>query len=155
MSTETKLTIRDILSKPWDELDKQQVFDQIAEHLLTQSSKSRQTIENSGCSSRCAYRGDEGAKCAIGVLIPDEEYRGDMESKAVYSVVTQFYGLLLDEKVTNFLQMFQGIHDSYDVCAWQRALKSVPGQLRGCRSINTDILDQFTWNEGEQRYVRQ
>ncbi len=36
-------------------------------------------------SSLCLYRGPEGAKCAVGHLLPDSEYRDVMEGHPVYS----------------------------------------------------------------------
>jgi hypothetical protein len=150
-----KLDLRDILSKTWEELDKQQVFDQIAGHLLTQSRKSHQSYN--GCAKfRCAYRGDEGLKCAIGALISDEEYKPTMETKSVASLAVEFFpSPLLDKGVTDFLQTFQTIHDSWEVTDWKYKLSTIPQKYVSYSSINTDILDQFTWNEGEQRYVRQ
>ena len=154
MSTETKLTIRDILSTPWNELNKQQVFDQIAEHLLTQSSKSHQSFNN--CEKyRCAYRGDEGLKCAIGALIPDEEYKPGMETKAVASLAVEFFpSPLIDKSTTDFLQTFQTIHDSWEVNSWQYKLSTIPQKLNSYSLIKTDILDKFKWNPEENRYVR-
>lgn len=69
-----KLTLSDILSKSWDELDKQQVFDQIAEHLLSQSKKARNPS-----TTICEYQSSDGCQCAVGCLIPDEEYSRDAD----------------------------------------------------------------------------
>jgi hypothetical protein len=40
--------------------------------------KSVKTFDHNYCSS-CAYRGDNGAKCAVGMFIPDELYKSEME----------------------------------------------------------------------------
>lgn len=50
----------------------QQVFDQVATHLLTQKKKSRIIHESNGDS--CVYRTPEGLKCAAGCLMSDEEF---------------------------------------------------------------------------------
>ena len=48
----------------------QQVFDQVAAHLLKQNAQSR-----SEDGWRCLYRGDKGMMCAAGCLIGDDEYK--------------------------------------------------------------------------------
>lgn len=154
MSTETKLTIRDILSTPWNELDKQQVFDQITEHLLTQSCKA-EYLEIVGCEPkpRCAYRGTNGTKCAVGILIPDCEYSGQMETKAVGSLLQDFYSSFepIDSRITHFLRFFQGVHDSNHPSAWKSKLFDI---VQYYPEINTDILTTFNWNYQEKKYER-
>lgn len=51
----------------------QEVFDQVATHLLKQNKHS--VDWNTACVyTACAYRGDNGLKCAAGCLIADDEY---------------------------------------------------------------------------------
>jgi hypothetical protein len=52
----------------------QEVFDQVARHLL---------IQNKQCliGSECAYRSPDGLKCAAGCLIGDDEYKPYFESR--------------------------------------------------------------------------
>jgi hypothetical protein len=60
----------------------QQVFDQVARHLLTQKEKSSD-IDNDRGSLGCLYRYDNGTrvlKCAGGCLISDEEFRQSFNS---------------------------------------------------------------------------
>lgn len=47
----------------------QEVFDQVARHLLTQGAFAR-----IGSAGRCVFRTSSGLKCAAGCLISDEEY---------------------------------------------------------------------------------
>jgi len=35
----------------------------------------------------CAYRGKDGKKCAVGVIIPDDVYDVEMEGKPVYDLL--------------------------------------------------------------------
>lgn len=56
----------------------QAVFDQIARHLLTQNAKALEQIATD-VNPACRYRGDNGTKCAAGILIADEEYTRDFE----------------------------------------------------------------------------
>lgn len=55
---------------------RQRVFDKALAHLRAQKKLSMGYIG-------CAYRGDEGAKCAIGIFIPDGKYSKSMEGKRV------------------------------------------------------------------------
>ena len=50
----------------------QEVFDQVATHLLTQNERS---LDGASCS----YRNCDGLKCAAGCLISDDEYDNQME----------------------------------------------------------------------------
>ena len=47
-----------------------EVFDKVKAHLLTQGGRATRF-------GRCAYRGDNGTKCAVGCLIADEHYDRD------------------------------------------------------------------------------
>lgn len=52
----------------------------------------------------CRYRGPEGRKCAAGVLIPDEDYRPEMEGR------NSDY-LSIPEANSGFLRQLQVNHD--------------------------------------------
>jgi hypothetical protein len=66
----------------------------------------------------CAYRGDDGNKCAVGCFIPDSEYLEDMDTKeggvrpllARHPQLERFMPLRLEA-----LAALQAVHDSkYD-----------------------------------------
>lgn len=57
-------------------MSRQTVFNRALSHLRTQGKKS---VGHIGC----AYRGDDGMKCAIGIFIPDSKYDYDMENNTV------------------------------------------------------------------------
>lgn len=50
----------------------QETFDKVVNGLRKQGCRS---LKN----GRCRYRGDNGRKCAVGMVIPDEDYNPDME----------------------------------------------------------------------------
>lgn len=64
-------------------MNRQEVFDKVVNHLLTQNQKS---IDES---SQCMYRGINGLMCAVGCLIPDEFYNKDLELKAADSIMVK------------------------------------------------------------------
>jgi hypothetical protein len=116
-------------------VNRQEIFDKVAKHLLTQN---RQAKGKTGC----AYRGDNGDKCAIGCLIPDEDYGpkmengapriGDPESLPLNTrLVTAFcrekLGASTDEDIL-FLTRLQSLHDYSPPEDWRGELQSFAAQ---------------------------
>jgi len=65
----------------------------------------------------CAYRGDNGCKCAVGHLIPDSIYKSDMEGHGVTNIVLHkgleaFRGTLMFSALTRM----QSLHDTSIDC---------------------------------------
>lgn len=88
-------------------MNKQEIFDRVAAHLMQQGRVSQRDLS-------CAYRGAGGARCAVGLLIPDDLYCADMEgSRAGYILATwPKLGDLLDVRQNgNLLDELQHIHD--------------------------------------------
>lgn len=56
-------------------MDRNKVFNRIAEHLLNQGKPCTETGTDS-----CLYRGPNGMSCAIGCLIPDDKYDPQFEN---------------------------------------------------------------------------
>ncbi len=57
------------------------------------------------------YRGPYGRKCAIGLLIPDEDYDADMEGFVVDEILEEWSDLQLVTKDVMLLQALQQAHD--------------------------------------------
>src|SRR3954452_25038072 len=98
----------------------QQIYNRVAKHLLTQNRKSVKPG-----TMRCLYRGPNGLKCAIGILIPNKLYSEDMERVPVLnlcrfpSLKSRFdghYSLLCE---------LQTVHDSHPVRSWPALLRGV------------------------------
>lgn len=93
-------------------MNNQEAFDKVCDHLM-------QMIVPSKEDGLCVYRGENGLKCAIGTLIPDELYFPSLESygsvndlmnttaKELEPIQKLFKGLNL-----NLLIDLQIIHDS-------------------------------------------
>lgn len=93
-----------------------EAFDTVKTHLLTQMEKSRGELGDT-----CMYRGTNGRKCAIGCLIPDNEYHPSLEGAAVSSLKLKcLQGL--DRKM---LSRLQSIHDIYRIDQWKGRLDAV------------------------------
>lgn len=63
--------------------DRSDVFNYVVDHLRLQGKQSRIGDGAAGFGDICAYRGDEGAMCAVGALITDDEYDREWEGRGV------------------------------------------------------------------------
>lgn len=100
-----------------EEVTAQEVFNQVARHLLTQKKRSM-------IGGACAYRGDNGTMCAAGCLMSDEEAQNinnSVESNTVPWIA------LVDEKVVtkkhfDLISQLQYIHDVIKIDEWLKQL---------------------------------
>jgi len=103
---------------------RQELFDIMATHLMTQGTRSVNPD-----SAVCLYRGPNGTKCAVGVLIPDDEYDEDMENEKAGAVAAHFIkdSDLRQEFQNNFalMQDMQQLHDRTDVVMWRVKLSVI------------------------------
>ena len=113
-------------------LNKQQVFDKVAAHLLAQGITSSKGHEVGGT---CLYRGPNGTKCAVGCLIPDDLYSPNMEGKSVPgSVSPDFPDLdsmlgrvltqIVEQDTFPLLAALQVLHDTIKPEFWDVELRN-------------------------------
>ena len=67
----------------------QEVFDTVVAALVKQGRKSLAENGDPSISKDCRYRGDDGLKCAIGHLIPDDEYAEWMEGMGTTTLLLE------------------------------------------------------------------
>ena len=80
----------------------------------------------------CMYRGDNGCKCAIGHLIPDENYKPSLENKPYNdSRVLEAAGLpaSLTNAQRRLYSSMQDIHDSRPVDVWPAAFAALEREI--------------------------
>lgn len=86
------------------------IYTRVREHLLSQMKKSTYTDNGT-----CAYRGPDGCKCAIGILISDEHYTRVLENVSANGSSVQDAiknsGYDLTGVHSGFLTALQQIHD--------------------------------------------
>jgi hypothetical protein len=99
----------------------QEVFDQVATHLLTQKQK---CLSNEG--GGCSYR-NNGLKCAAGCLIGDDEYYTGMERRRWNRLVEN--GVVPGDHV-DLITKLQSIHDNNDPSEWRMALWHFANEYR-------------------------
>ena len=116
----------------------QQIFDKVAIHLLTQN---KRAIDEDKI---CKYRTEDGLKCAVGCLIPDEDYDPRME-------LMTFPILFLSPNRQRFpqlhplhdhisiLQELQRIHDRSLPETWKHRLTLLAEQF----DLNPEVLEKF------------
>lgn len=96
-------------------MNRQEAFDIAAKHLLDQGKKAYRDDGTPFSAPSCAYRSPEGGlKCAIGALIPDEEYDPRFEGQNAAVLLRQSYcpAVLKSGDLTkDFLQALQCVHD--------------------------------------------
>lgn len=112
-----------------DLLNKQQVFDKVASHLLAQKLTSSKSNLVGGT---CLYRGPNGTKCAVGCLIPDDLYDAKMEGTAVptspdfspmYNVIGKVLTQVVEGDTFPLLAALQLLHDTIAPEFWDVELR--------------------------------
>lgn len=111
-------------------MNKQEIFNTVRDHLLKQNARSESNYANVvGCTD-CAYRGANGLKCAVGVLIKDEHYTPEIEGlvpnmRAVATALEKSLGCTLDAQDIIFLDDLQTVHDASEPHEWPEKLREV------------------------------
>lgn len=108
----------------------QQVFDQVAKHLLTQNEKSMHPK-----SKLCLYRTSGGLKCAAGALISDEEYSPLMEMGSWRTLIRR-HGV--SKHCAALISDLQYLHDGYTVSEWRDGLRRLARQY----NLNEDVCNE-------------
>jgi hypothetical protein len=103
-----------ITLKNLNEASEQEVFDQVAVHLLKQGKVSQN-------SEGCAYRSSSGLKCAAGCLIADDEYKEWFEQRGWRDLVKDEF---VPEAHGMLIQDLQGVHDNAEVYAACTSIKA-------------------------------
>lgn len=102
----------------------QEVFDQVAYHLLKQNKKS---LERSESPYTCAYRTNSGLKCAAGCLIGDDEYNKNFEKQSWHNLVENFG---IPKNHYDLIRTLQNFHDLYEVEKWHSGLKQIAKKFK-------------------------
>jgi len=89
------------------ERDKQKLFDAMLGHMRQQGKPAVARLDHI---DKCLYRTEDGLKCALGALIPDELYKPGFEKEATSVVLDQLS--IWDTDLKEFLTAAQNrLHD--------------------------------------------
>lgn len=111
-------------------MDRQAIFNTVKAHLLAQGRKAER--EGYDGYPGCVYRADNGDKCAVGCLIPDDLYSPKMEGTKARQLIAENEALARHLGISKeedggypereFIQSLQHIHDNRDPSNWSAAL---------------------------------
>ncbi len=92
-------------------MDMQQTFEKIVNHLLNQKVRAMATGQ---LGPGCAYRGENNTSCAIGCMIPDNDYEPAMEGRNVAVLFDDFPKIAnhFKDLPIEFLTTMQTLHDT-------------------------------------------
>lgn len=116
-------------------MEAQTLFDTVAKHLLDQGRRAM-----AANASNCAYRSEDGCKCAVGVLIPDDVYDKSMEGMGIARLVDILDELEMPQALAQFiktelephlplLMSLQSVHDGFAPEKWAERLRYVAAQF--------------------------
>ena len=129
-------------------LSKQEIFNRVYIHLLTQR---RRSFAGNTCRYRARPFGHP-AQCAIGCLIPDRLYHPAMEGLGLTALFKDYKELKIRESSIDFLYALQLIHDRRAVDDWEDALNEfrVDYKLKPVyfyKQLNDDLTSPISVNK--------
>lgn len=116
----------------------QQVYDQVARHLLTQMERA------------CAYHGapayfgdkfvgDDPLKSAGGCLMTDDEWEPDMEGDDWKTLTRE--GYVPSTAHDELIAALEAVHDCAQPDDWREAIREVAARM----GLSPAVLDEFHW----------
>jgi hypothetical protein len=91
----------------------------------------------------CAYRGEQGRRCAAGIFISDENYSGKMEGQIAFTDAVKS-GLLASGfpdkyEHRHLLLELQKVHDGWAPASWKVALNDIAKEYK----FDSKVLEEF------------
>ena len=115
-----------------DNMTLKEIFGECEAHLLKQNAKS--------CIGEvCAYRGNNGLKCAAGIFLSDENAE-KLDSMQGFAWDCELISAGLSVDKTNLIRDLQSIHDREPVSEWRGLLQGWRGLLQGYQSTRRSYL---------------
>jgi hypothetical protein len=111
----------------------QEIFEFVATHLLTQGEQALNEDE------KCVYRSEIGKMCAVGCLIPEEDYKSRIENLNIIGVVFTLKIPQLPSDKLDMLVSLQSIHDNFMPPEWGAELV----KLGESYNLNIDFINEF------------
>lgn len=131
----------------------QEIFDTVARHLFKQGHRAMKIMTVGGDISKgqCAYRGDNGDMCAVGILIGDDLYDPEMEGSSIDAVVSLLNPApLWMENNLPLLESLQAAHDCE--ISWKNSaiMRAVLWSVADEFGLETKALEglKFAWDNG-------
>jgi len=130
-------------------MTRQDLFDRICTHLMTQASKSGEHKSDRLSKEyfECQYKGPDGCACAIGCLLSDAHYKAEFEGKLVEEkdvmlALRRSIGPIGPTSVPMLLKL-QSVHDYKDVEDWPQELRAVGKEYKLKTKVVDDLEQEF------------
>lgn len=134
-------------------MNKQEIFDTVAKHLFSQGQRAMMNNNHGLDGEYCAYRGENGMKCAVGVLIPDDMYDPDMDKfggdgTSIDCILHKYPDKVPEWFHENsvFLESLQDIHDSASNWVCTEEMKHRLSELAEELNLNNSVLSNLSFN---------
>lgn len=105
----------------------QEIFDKVITHLRKQGKAT-----NAGGGNTCFYRTRDGKSCAVGCLIPNEEYLPNMEGQNISGLMTNFPDTMNKLGLSPHIELLKALqwaHDVYPVEQWEGGWASLASRF--------------------------
>lgn len=112
----------------------QEIFDTVAKRMIAQGRPSMN-------GDTCMYRSEDGAVCAVGAAIRDDEYGDFMELRSVEDI--EMEGDLPERLVPHIrlLKDLQEMHDSLCAAEWQERIRDELEGVAVMHNLSTAVLE--------------
>lgn len=129
----------------------QQIFDEVATHLFAQGVRSMAVVQGEFDRElilQCAYRGNDGCKCAVGLFIPDDKYNVMMEGLGLHTVSIQdsLKGVT-DRAQHGLLSELQVLHDDESVWASTDEMRLALNKVANVYSVSSAIVSTLSFKD--------
>jgi hypothetical protein len=119
---------------------KQETFDIVARHLLTQNAKAWGHYSSDlGPTNGCVYRDADGRKCAAGCLIPDDVYHPGLEGEIADGRVVSAI-LAVEGHNPALVRELQFLHDEFVPEDWAAQLRATAGHEGLSPAVVDEVL---------------
>ena len=136
----------------------QEIFDTVARHLFTQGERAGIVLDDDADDDSgrgffsCRYRAPGGAKCAVGVLIPDEAYSFNMEERGIADVYYFFSAVLpvwMGDNV-KLLASLQSVHDDFSYWESTGSMREALTNVADFYHLDASVLDNLVLPSDER-----
>jgi hypothetical protein len=141
----------------------QEIFDTVARHLFTQGERAGKSVPvddpaSDGSGFACQYRGPDGTKCAVGVLIPDAAYTPLMEGHSAVGLFDLGSSLVKTFDLPDWmrgnavlLSRLQAVHDLVDNWSDDKRMRWELSLVATAFGLDDSILKGLSFNRPKEQ----
>lgn len=132
-------------------MNAQEIFDKVATHLFAQGVRAYGLTDPVTGDTNCLYRGPNGTKCAVGVLIPDEDYDDKIEEMsaddAIYLLAPKSQTCASLRAHDKLLSTLQDAHDDEEYWQSTAQMRKALRSVADWHDLNPAILDTLSFKD--------